>query len=108
VILSAVIFATLSLDGLRPRTGEPADVELAFAALCGLSYSHIRTAAVWLCALFCLGAGPLKQSRIFFRGSARTFADFATKAFGSIAETVMAVTLDRVARLIELAVADKN
>jgi hypothetical protein len=110
VILGVVIFATLSPDNLRPQTGEPADVErfLAFVALCGafvFAYPH-RCPLVF--CLILVGGGALEAIQNLLPGRHGTSADFATKAFGSIVGAVIAVALDRVARLIELAVVDKD
>ena len=103
VILGVVIFATLSPNHLRPRIGESADVErfLAFAALCGaFVFAYPHRCRLVLC-LILVGGGALEAIQNLVPGRHGTFADFATKAFGSIAGAVIAITLDQIARLIE-------
>src|SRR5258708_21363539 len=58
VILSVVIFTTVSPDNLRPRTGEPADVErfLAFAAISGaFAFSYPHHFPLLLCLILFVG-----------------------------------------------------
>jgi len=110
VILSVVIFTTVSPDNLRPRTGEPADVErfLAFAALCGaFVFAYPHRCRLVLC-LILVGGGALEAIQNLLPDRHGTFADFATKAFGSIAGTAIAITLDQIARLIEPPAADRD
>jgi hypothetical protein len=110
VILGIVIFATLSPHDLRPRTGEPADVErfLAYTALCGtFVFAHPHRCRLILC-LVLAGGGVLEAIQNLLPDRHGTFADFAMKAFGSIAGAMIAVTLDWVARLIELEATDRD
>ena len=104
VILGVVIFATISPNDLRPRIGESADVErfLAFAALCGaFVFSYPNRWRLVLC-LILVGGGALEAIQNLLPDRHGTAADFATKAFGSIAGAVIANTLDQIARSIEL------
>jgi hypothetical protein len=103
VILGVIIFATLCPNHLRPRIGESADAErfLAFTTLCGAyAFAYPRCWYLVLC-LILLGDGALEATQNFFPDRHGTFADFVTKAFGSIAGAMIANILDRVARLIK-------
>jgi hypothetical protein len=110
MILVVVIFATLSPNDLRPRTGGSADVErfLAFAALSGtFVFAYPRRCRLVLC-LILVGGGALEAIQLVIPDRHGTFADFATKALGSIAGTVIVTTLDQIARLMELPAADND
>jgi hypothetical protein len=109
VILGVVIFATLSPNDLRPRSGESADVErfLAYAALCGaFVFAYPQRCPLVLC-LILVGAGALEAIQNLLPDRHGTLFDFGTKALGSIAGAVIAITLDQIARLIELPPTDK-
>lgn len=109
MILGVVIFATLSPNDLRPRIGESADVErfLAYAALCGaFVFAYPQRCPRVLC-LILVGGGALEAIQNLLPDRHGTLFDFGTKAFGSIAGAVIAITLDQIARLIELPPTDK-
>jgi hypothetical protein len=104
VILGVIIFASLCPNHLRPRIGESADAErfLAFSALCGAyAFAYPRCWYLVLC-LILLGDGALEAAQNLLPDRHGTFADFVTKAFGSISGAVIANILARVARLIKL------
>jgi hypothetical protein len=104
VILGVIIFATLCPNHLRPRIGESADAErfLAFTTLCGAyAFAYPRSWYLVLC-LILLGDAALEATQNLLPDRHGTFADFVTKAFGSIAGAVIANILGRVARLIKL------
>jgi hypothetical protein len=99
VILGVVIFATLCPRNLRPWTGQSADLErfLAFAALCGAyAFAYPHRCRLILC-LVLVGGGALEAIQNLLPDRHGTVADFATKAFGSIAGAVIAITLDQIA-----------
>jgi hypothetical protein len=105
VILGVVIFATLCPRNLRPWTGQSADLErfLAFVALCGAyAFAYPHRCRPILCLVLVGGGGALEAIQNLLPDRHGTVADFATKAFGSIAGAVIANTLDQIARLIEL------
>jgi hypothetical protein len=110
VILGIVIFSTLSPNDLRPRIGEAAGVErfLAFAALCGtFVFAYPHRCRLVLC-LVLVGGGALEAIQNLLPDRHGTLADFATKAFGSIAGAAIAIILDQIALLIELPATDKD
>src|SRR5258708_15074938 len=91
VILSVVIFTTVSPDNLRPRTGEPADVErfLAFAALCGaFVFAYPHRCRLVLCLILVRGAA-LEAIQNLLPDKHGTFAAFATKACRSHSGTAI-------------------